>query len=53
MLLRAEYKGVTYHATLRKDGTIRYGEKIYNAPSAAAIAVVKRNSNGWAFWHYR
>ncbi len=51
--LRAEYKGKTYRAMLRKDGTISYSGTIYNSPSAAAIAIVKHNANGWVFWSYK
>jgi hypothetical protein len=53
MPLRADYKGETYRAMLRKNGTIQFGGVLYDAPSAAAIAIVKRNANGWNFWHYR
>jgi hypothetical protein len=34
--LRAVYKGETYRATLRKDGRIGYGGRLYESPSAAA-----------------
>ncbi len=51
--LRAIYRGKTYRATLRPDGTIRLAGKLYPSPSAAARVVVRRQTNGWAFWRYR
>lgn len=51
--LRAQYKGETYRATLRKDGYIAYAGGKYPSPSAAGREVCKRSVNGWAFWHYR
>lgn len=51
--LRGWYKGQEYRGSLRLDGTVSYGRKVFASPSAAAIAVRKRNTNGWAFWHYR
>jgi hypothetical protein len=51
--LEAEYKGYVYTATLRKDGRISYDGVIYDSPTAAAEAVVKRRVNGWNFWKFR
>lgn len=51
--LRATYKGYEYRASLRRDGTISFGGKLYNSPSAAARAAVKRNVSGWGFWRYK
>jgi hypothetical protein len=51
--LRARYKGKLYKATFRKDGTVRYKNRSYLSPSAAASAVVGGNANGWRFWSYR
>ncbi len=51
--LRAVYKGVTYLATLRKDGTISYKKKIYQTPTSAAKIITKRVVNGWQFWQYK
>lgn len=51
--LEAEYKGYIYAATLRKDGRISYDGVVYDSPTAAARAVVKRRVNGWNFWKFR
>lgn len=51
--LRATYKRKEYVATLRKDGYIAYAGQKYSSPSAAAIAVVGRQVNGWQFWRFR
>lgn len=53
MVLRADYKGQRYTASLRKDGYISYQGNLYESPSAAAKAVVGRAANGWWFWHYK
>jgi hypothetical protein len=50
--LRAALKGKTFTARVRRDGSIRFGEKIYRSPSAAGTAVCKRSCNGWWFWKY-
>jgi hypothetical protein len=50
--LRATYKGRTYHARVRRDGTIRFRGKIYKSPSAAGGVVYKPSCNGWWFWKY-
>ena len=51
--LRADYKGKTYRATLRKDGQIGYAGRLYKSPFAATRAVPRRPGNGWHFWHYQ
>jgi hypothetical protein len=51
--LRARYKGVTYRATLRKDGYVSYGGELFASPTAAAKRIVKRPVSGWHFWHYK
>jgi hypothetical protein len=51
--LRGWNKDYEYRATLRRDGTIRYGDVVYDTPSGAAKAALGRTSNGWWFWHYR
>lgn len=51
--LRAVYKGKTYKAALRKDGQIGYGGRLYESPTAAGKAILKRPVNGWLFWQYR
>lgn len=53
MVLRGEYKGVRFMATLRKDGHASYKKELYTSPSAAAKAVIGRAANGWHFWHYK
>ena len=39
LALRAEYKGWVYSATLRKDGRIGYGGRLFDTPTAAATAI--------------
>jgi hypothetical protein len=50
--LRAQYKGTTLRAHVRRDGRIRFSKNVYNSPSAAAFAAVKHASDGWHFWKY-
>ena len=52
MLFKA-YKGKEYKAYLLKNGTIRYGNKIYSSPTAAAKTITKRSINGWDFWYIK
>lgn len=51
--IRATYKGETYKANLKNDGSVRYDGVDYKTPSGAAMAIAKRNVNGWSFWHYK
>ena len=51
--LRGYYKGKTYRGTLKRDGTVSYRGKVFASLSAAAQAIRKSGTNGWAFWHYR
>lgn len=51
--LQGRRRGLEYHATLRPDGTIRYGQRTFQSPSAAAAAALGRACNGWTFWQYR
>jgi hypothetical protein len=51
--LRGVYKGVTYKATLHKDGQVHYKSRLYSSPSAAARAAVGRGMRGWWFWRAR
>ena len=46
-----EYKGKEYKARLLTSGKIKYKGKTYNTPSAAAVEVVKKPTNGWTFWY--
>lgn len=50
--IRMLYKGKVHKAVVRKNGTIRYKEKVYNSPSLAAQAVRGMPSNGWVWWKY-
>ena len=50
--LRATLKGNKFKARVRRDGSIRFGKRIYNSPSAAGIAARKRTCDGWYFWKY-
>jgi len=51
--LRGEYQGTRYRASLRRDGYISYGGKLYKTPQAAASAALGRVMRGWYFWRYR
>jgi hypothetical protein len=48
--LRAAYKGKTFRARARRDGTVRYRGATYESLSHAGKAVVRRGINGWWFW---
>lgn len=50
--LRGTFKGRTYKARVRQNGTIRYKKRVFDSPSLAAAAVVKRPINGWWFWRF-
>jgi hypothetical protein len=51
--LRAPYKGDVLKASVRRDGLIRFGGRLYSSPSlAGAAAVRRRGCNGWIFWRY-
>lgn len=48
------YKGRDYKAVLTPSGMIRYKNKHYTSPTAAALAIVKRKTvNGWRFWYIK
>lgn len=51
--IKATYKGKTYIARVRSDGTINYEGQIFTSPSLAGKAVVKHACDGWKFWTYR
>ena len=51
--LRANHKGVTYQAMLLKDGQVRYKNRLYSSPTAAATKAAGRGINGWWFWRVR
>lgn len=50
--LRARHRGKRVTARVRRDGQIRYGGKLFNSPSLAAVAVCRRPMNGWTFWTF-
>src|SRR5208282_4026396 len=50
--LRGRSKGRTFHASVRKDGSIRLQRKVYASPSAAAEAATQYPVDGWSFWKY-
>jgi hypothetical protein len=50
--LRARYKGKEYRASVRRNGSIRLGGKVYNSPSMAGTAVGLKACDGWYFWKY-
>jgi hypothetical protein len=51
--IRFRYKGKTYRATVRKDGSILYAGKRFNSPSAAGAAIPHRSVDGWYVWRYQ
>jgi hypothetical protein len=51
--LQARYKGKTHKATLRRDGRIRVGRKLFDSPGAAARAIAPGIRRGWHFWRFR
>jgi hypothetical protein len=51
--LRAKCKGLTFSASLLRDGWIRFRRKRYRSPSAAGVAATGRACDGWRFWEYR
>lgn len=52
MRLRATYKGKTYSAKVRRDGTIRFNKETFTSPSSAAFSLVRHGVDGWYFWRY-
>lgn len=44
------YKGKTYRATLRPDGKVKMGGKLYGSLSGAAVAILNRPVSGPVFW---
>ena len=48
------YKGKEHKAVLTQKGIIKYKNKNYTTPTAAALAIVDRSTvNGWRFWYIR
>lgn len=50
--LRANLNGKVYKARTRRNGSIRFNQKTFNSPSAAASAACRRPCDGWYFWRY-
>lgn len=46
-------KGKDYKAWVYKSGTIKFNRQLYNSPSLAGKAIIKRSCNGWYFWRYK
>ena len=53
IILKAWRDGYEYTASLRMDGTIRYGKNVYDSPNSAAKAALGRSTGGWRFWKYK
>lgn len=53
MVIKGQRDGKEYSAYLRRDGTIRVGDGIYDSPNSAARAALGKPAGGWRFWHYR
>ena len=53
LILKAWDGDWEYTASLRRDGTIRYDDEIFDTPNAAAKCALGRNKWGWGFWHYK
>lgn len=53
MTLKGWDNGWEYTASLRMDGTIRYGDDIFDTPNSAARAALRKPAGGWGFWHYK
>lgn len=51
--IRLTYKGKTYKARVRSDGTINCRQKIFTSPSLAAMSIYKRSVDGWHVWKYQ
>jgi hypothetical protein len=51
--IRLTYKGKTFKATARRNGTIRLGSRVFQSPSQAAGSIIPRSVNGWYKWRYK
>ncbi len=51
-LLRGTRRGQAFQAHVRRDGTVRFGGKNFNSPSAAGTAALGRACDGWHFWKF-
>jgi hypothetical protein len=52
VILKGKYKGKTYTAIARKNGTISMNGAVYGSTSAAGQALMKGACNGWYFWRF-
>lgn len=50
--IRYKYKGKIFKATVRKDGRISLGGKIYTSPSVAGYGIARHSVDGWYVWKY-
>ena len=50
-ILRATYKGTTFHAEIKDGRWIDSDGVVRSSPSEAASAISNTNVNGWRFWH--
>lgn len=50
--IQLTYKGRTYKALVRRDGTIRLRARVFRSPSMAAVLIIGRPVNGWSLWKY-
>ena len=50
-LLRANYKGQTFHAEIKDGRWVDSDGLVRSSPSEAASAISNTNVNGWRFWH--
>jgi len=50
--IRGRSKDKTYHAWLRRNGTVKWKGRVYTSLSAAATAVTKTATNGRWFWRF-
>jgi len=53
--LRGTYKGRTHMGIVMPSGRIKlpHSGKVFDTPSGAAVAIVGRPVNGWAWWRFK
>ncbi|MFH0911359.1 MAG: hypothetical protein V1918_07655, partial [Planctomycetota bacterium] len=51
--IRMTHNGKNYMAAVRTNGLIRLHNVLYKSPTAAAMAITKKPTNGWYVWHYK
>jgi len=52
-VIYAAHKGKNYKAWVYSNGTIKFGDQLYNSPSIAGYTIRKKGTNGWTFWKYK